>query len=93
MTDDKMIRKAYRDFLFPGKKYLVTKTFLDARKSVHRVGESWVFLGYHPSGFGEATIIYASADDSSPCNFAIDWNSTENNLGLENVREYFEEIA
>ena len=88
-----MIQKAYQDFLFPGKKYRVTKTFLDARKSVHRVGESWSFLGYLPSGFGEATLIYAKTDDSTPCNFAIDWNSTESNLGLENIREYFEEIA
>ena len=87
-----MIRKAYQNYLVPGKKYRVTKPFLDARKSVHLIGESWTFLGYLPSGFGEATLIYATANDSSPCNFAMDWNNSENNLSLENIRSFIEEI-
>lgn len=88
-----MIRKPYQDYLFPQRKYRVKKAFLDARKSVHRVGESWTFAGYLPNGFGEGTAIFATADDSSQVIFAIDWNSDESNLGLENVRDYFEEVA
>lgn len=85
------IREPYQDYLVPGRKYRVKQTFLDAKKSVHRAGEAWTYLAYLPSGFGEATAIFATDDGGAECNFAIDWNSSEQNLGLENLREYIEE--
>ena len=87
------IQKPYQDHLFPQRKYRVKKAFLDARKSVHPVGESWTFFGYLPNGFGEGTAIFAIAADLSLVSFAIDWNSHENNLGIENVRDYLEEAS
>lgn len=85
-----MIRETYEDLLIPGKRYRVKQAFLDARKRVHPVGETWTFQGYMPSGFAEATSIYALADDKSPCNFAIDWNNTQGDLGIGNIAEYIE---
>jgi len=86
-----IIRKPYQEHLVPGKKYHVTKTFFDSVKSVHRVGETWTYWGYLPSGFGEATAIFATDDGGKECSFGIDWNSLDSNLGLENIKEYINE--
>ena len=87
------IRKPYQDYLNPGKKYRVKQAFLDARQAVHRPGETWKYWAYLPSGFGEGTAIYATDDSGQNCNFTIDWNSLESNLGLENLKEYIEEAV
>lgn len=76
MVDEKMIRKTCQDYLFPGKQYRVTQAFLNARKSVHGAGESWIFPGCLSNELGEGTLIYATTDDSLPCNFTIDWIRT-----------------
>ena len=93
MFPQAMIRKPYQNHLFPERNYQVKKAFIDSRKTVHKVGESWTFVGYLPNGFGEGTAIFAVAADASPVIFAIDWNSNENNLRLDNVRDYFEEVS
>lgn len=87
------IRETYQDYLVPGRKYRIKQAFLDSRKSVHRIGEIWTYWAYLPSGFGEGTAIFATDDSGKDCNFAIDWNSTANNLGLENLRDYIEETT
>jgi hypothetical protein len=87
------IRRTYQDYLVPGEKYRVKQPFLDARRSVHRTGETWTYLAYLPSGFGEATAIFATDDSGKDCTFAIDWNSGANDLGLENLRDYIEEAT
>jgi len=91
MSVKSMIREKYQEYLVPGKKYRVTQPFLDAAKSVHRAGETWFFLGYIPSGFGEATSIFIKTENGVEGRFGIDWNSSENNLGLENLRAFIQE--
>jgi hypothetical protein len=91
MIPKSMIRDMYQDYLVPGKTYRVIQPFLDSAKSIHRAGETWVFLGYIPSGFGEATNIYIKKQDGAEGAFGIDWNSSENNLGLENLKAFIQE--
>ena len=88
-----MMRENFQDYLVPGKKYRVIKPFLDAVKSVHPVGETWTFLGYLPNGFAEATYIFITTETHTEGGFGIDWNSTENNLGLENLRNFIQEVS
>jgi hypothetical protein len=93
MTPKGIMRQKYQDFLVPGKKYRVVRPFLDATKSVHPAGETWTFLGYLPNGFGEATYISVTNEDQTEGGFGIDWNSTEENLGLENLRNFIQETS
>ena len=92
MKEKGIIRETFEGCLIPGKKYLVTKSFIDAAKSVHREGEVWTYLGFCPNGFSESTYIYISTDKNAETGFGIDWNSSKNNLGLENVRNYVQEL-
>ncbi|MBI1424237.1 MAG: DUF3601 domain-containing protein [Gammaproteobacteria bacterium] len=93
MTPKGIMREKYQDYLVPGKKYRVVKPFLDATKSVHPAGETWTFLGYLPNGFGEATYISIAKEDKTESGFGIDWNYGENNLGLENIKNFIQEIS
>ena len=66
MEATRMIEKPYQAFLVPGQRYRVTRAFLDAKRSVHPVGETWVFSGYLPNGFAEATMIFALVTVPNP---------------------------
>lgn len=92
MNKNGIIRETFDGFLVPGKRYRVIKSFLDATKKLHSEGEEWKYLGFCPNGFSESTYIYISTEESDDSAFAIDWNSSENNLGIENVNNYVQEI-
>ena len=88
-----VIRENYQEHLVPGKKYRVMQPFLDAAKSVHRAGETWTYQGYVPSGFSGATAIFIVRDNGVEDSFGIDWESSENNLGLDNLKDYIQVVS
>lgn len=90
-AQDKMRRETYQDYLVPGRTYRVSKAFLDARKTVHRPGETWVYLGYTGYGFAETTAIYTRGPNGVEGGFGIDWNDQTDNL-LEHLRDYIESV-
>ena len=59
--------------LIPGKRYRVTKSFLDARKAVHPKGETWIFVGHFPNEFTRVTYIFTAAPNTD---FGITWDDT-----------------
>lgn len=92
MREKGIIREPFEGCLVPGKRYRVIKSFIDATKSLHSEGETWTYLGFCPNGFAESTYIYISTDNATELGFGIDWNSSENNIGLENVKDYVQEL-
>jgi hypothetical protein len=88
---DSILRQPYQGHLVPGRRYRVIKAFLDARKSVHRPGETWTFVGYSPRGPAETTVIYTRGDDTTEHAFGIVWNDATDNV-LENLRDYIQQV-
>jgi len=84
-------RETYQGYLVPGKRYRVTKAFLDTGKTVHRPGETWTYLGYSIHGFADATAIYTRSSNGVEAGFGIDWNNETDNV-LEHLRDYVEPV-
>lgn len=87
-----IIERTFAGHLRPGTSYRVVKSFLDAAKSVHPVGETWTYLGYLPSGFAEATYISVANQEQSHGGFAIPWDDSAESV-VNNMQLYFCEAS
>ena len=87
-----IIERTFAGHLRPGKSYRVVRSFLDAAKGVHPVGEEWTYLGYLPNGFAEATYISVTNQEQSKTGFAIPWDDSADSV-VNNVQLYFCEAS
>ncbi|HVR06579.1 MAG TPA: hypothetical protein VMW75_00905 [Thermoanaerobaculia bacterium] len=81
-----------RNRLFRGRRYRVTKPFLDSDGDEHKMGEEWEFLGTLFSKFDDELTICVKRDDGREWAIPLVWKKGRQWQVLENWNYYFEPI-
>ena len=76
--------------LTPGQKYTVTKPFTDYDKSVHPVGETWVFsrTNFLPYEDGLTLHVFLPANPGKEVICRLQWRNEEQAEIIENFNDY-----
>jgi len=74
--------------LVRGRRYRVVKTFADFDGDLHRVGESWIFLGRNFLPYEDGLSLFVSLDGDQEWHIRMRWTPEEQGPIIDALGEY-----
>lgn len=81
-----------RHGLIRGKKYRVTKDFVDLDGDIHRAGEEWLFVAGLFSKFDDEITICIHQEGNEDWKIPLSLDSKKQGLVIENIQDYVSPI-
>lgn len=79
--------------LEPGRKYTVSREFLDFDKDTHPVGESWTFLGYSYHHMDEGLSLFVSIDGEQEWYLPLQNGADQQGEVMDYLEQYIKAIS
>ena len=75
-------------FLQPGKRYVVTRQFIDYDSQVHPVGESWTFVRSSFLPYEDGLSLFVSPDGKAEHQIRLQWRDDEQGSIIDHFSNY-----
>lgn len=72
------------------RRYEVIKAFTDFDRTLHPVGETWIFLGHNFLPYDDGLTLWALRDGREPGSFRMQWRPEEQGGIIDNLADYIQ---
>ncbi len=76
--------------LTAGKKYTVSKAFMDFDKDLHPVGETWIFIGSSFLPYDDGLSLFVSLDGEHEWQIRMQWRPEEQGQIIDDLQNYIQ---
>lgn len=76
--------------LIPGKRYRVSKAFIDYDGHTHPSGETGTFLGHNFLPYDDGLSLFVSLDDQSEWHLRLQWRANAQGRLIDHLKDYIQ---